>query len=96
MKQLAIVFCGNDHGAARELAATIRNGEWNAVVASAYEFNRKEAGHRAYVMADVPAWHRDRIKAAFADTVISGQVATVACDIQLQPKRRRGRPPKVK
>ena len=69
MKQTAIIFCGSDAVAARKFAATIGNGDWNTVLASAYEFNRKEQNGKAYVMPDVPRWHKDRIAAAYPDFV---------------------------
>ncbi len=72
MKQTAIVFCGSDELAARNFAATIRNSQWITVLASAYEFNRKDYQGRAYIMPDVPRWHADRIAAAYPDFIAVG------------------------
>lgn len=70
MKQTAIVFCGADEAAGRSFAASIRCGDWITILANAYVFNRKEYQGKAYVMPDVPKWHRDRIAAAYPDSTI--------------------------
>ena len=64
-KALAIIFCGNDTDAAKAFAASLRNGENSVTLADAYSFNRNEEDGHAYIMPDVPGWHRDRIAAAY-------------------------------
>jgi len=72
MKQTAIVFAGADEKSAKTFAITLNGGEWAWSIASAYSFNRKEVTGKAFVMPDVPNWHRDRIFAAYPDAVMVG------------------------
>src|ERR1043166_1681222 len=70
MKRLAIVYAGADELAARDFAFHKRNSEWGVSVGSAYSFNGNSGEDMAYVMPDVPNWHRDRIVAAYQETIL--------------------------
>src|SRR5689334_15747218 len=104
MRQLALIFCGEDERAARVVSAQIRNDNWNAHVISAYVFNEKEEeADRVIIMPDVPKWHGDRIIAAYPNAVRQEaepreeKIVSFKAPEHVEPivPKRRGRPRKM-
>lgn len=66
MKQLCLIFCGEDGDAAKSLAQSIRTDEVRAMIVSAYEFNGREwEPDRVIIMPDAPRWQAERIVACY-------------------------------
>lgn len=98
MKQLCLIFCGDDGDAARSLAQSIKTDEIRAMIVSAYEFNGREwEPDRVIIMPDAPGWQADRIAAVYpkAERLQKPKPDPVVIPFDIAAPKRRGRPRKV-
>ena len=98
MKQLCLIFCGEDGDAAKSLAQSIRTDECRTMIVSAYEFNGREwDSERVIIMPDAPRWQADRIAACYPNAERKQKPQVIAFKVPegIAAPKRRGRPRKI-